>query len=1285
MTHPARHPHALATYNAKRDFQRTGEPGGDVHPTDTGHSFVVQKHDARRLHFDFRLELDGVLKSWAIPKGPSLAPGDKRLAVQTEDHPVDYRDFEGTIPDKQYGAGPVIVWDRGDWEPIGDPHAGLSKGKLDFALKGERLHGKFTLVRLRSDDEKKVNWLLMKRADEFAVEGEEGEITRHEPTSVLTGRTVEDVREGKLPPDAEAADAPSLDEVSPQLATLSEEVPTGPEWIYEQKLDGYRALARLENGEVTIVSRNGKDWTGPFQRIADALSRVRAKSAVFDGEICHVAADGRTDFQGLQNDLSSKGGDRLVYYIFDLLFYDGVDLRAAPLLERKNALRTVLAGEGPPLRLSEHVTTDGAAFFAAASEHGLEGIVAKRGDKPYRAGRHGDWVKIKCQHRQELVIVGYTPPQGSRTGFGALLLGVYEGAKVVYVGKVGTGFSGSSLADLTRKLGRREVRKSALAEPPRIKNVTWVKPDLVCEVRFTEWTRDGALRHPTFLGLREDKEATAVVRESAEAAAKPDLPAAPPPAADEEEPPPATKRGRPRTTGQGAVVAGIKISHPERVIDEASGLTKLELARYHEELAPLILPHAKNRPLALVRCPEGTSHKCFFQKHAMNGLSDEIHRGEIEGEEVLSITTSRGLVELIQFGTVELHGWGCRLPRWDHPDWVVLDLDPDEALPFSRVVDAAKEMRHELSRLGLESFVKTTGGKGLHVVVPLRPQHGWEVIKGFSRAIAVAFTRESPKDFTATVAKSARHGRIFVDYLRNGQGATAVLPYAVRVRAGATVAMPLSWDDLDKLDPRDFTVRTVPKLVARRKTDPWAGLRACHQVLPAPLVKALAEHARGGLRGGGPSSPALLPRGEKGAERSLATELNLRLLQPLRVLRRSVEEVARLELLVPTVTRRVVGAREERFDCFLVERAEGDRRGDRLFEDTHAVTSRDDDRGRETHRVVETLDRGDLFALEDDARPHRLHPEDTDALFDEHGEDVLFEARVVSVHHIERHLDGVESKPVRIGCAEHREMDVRVFVARETDETELSRFPRLDERLDRAAGREHPIRVGRADDLVNLDEIDDVGSEPLERLLELCGGGHLRPTIELRHQEGFASIPIAERGPHSLFALATMIVPAIVEEVDSPVDRGAHDPNRLVVGLRDAEMGAAEADERHRDAGLSERAHRHLRGRLDRRRQRDGALLGCLLGELRRLLASSDEGRSDGGGTEKHTTREGRGHGFSGNAAGGARQGVRTTFTQPSFLSRKVRYAAGASSSLRRWVMIAEGSICPASILSRSG
>jgi bifunctional non-homologous end joining protein LigD len=827
-----------------RAFDRTREPAGRVGHTDTGRSFVVQKHAARRLHYDLRLEHDGVLLSWAVPKGPSLAVGDRRLAVRTEDHPVDYRDFEGTIPEGQYGGGQVIVWDRGTWRPLEDPDEGLRSGHLDFELDGERLHGRFTLVRTKGD-EKKPTWLLMKRSDAFATTGPGADITLREPVSILTGRTIEDVRAG-VPARAandtrgrrrtRGAELPAFASLSPELATLVKGVPASGPWVYEIKYDGYRALAWLDDGEVRIASRHGLDWTSKVRGIAAALSRVRARTAIFDGEIAYVRPDGRTDFQKLQNTLGSNHPEeeaRLVYFVFDLLFYDGVDVRGAPLTRRKDLLRTILAGEGPPLMMSEHLE-DGATFLREACKAGLEGIMGKRADRPYVSGRTKDWIKVKCQKRQELVIVGYTPPKGTRRGIGALLLGATEGkGRLRYVGKVGTGFSNETLKDLAGRLSRIEIDRPAVVDPPRMRAVRWVKPELVGQIRFAEWTSDGVLRHPSFEGLRLDKPARDVHREIAQP----------------------TPRAAPRR-GSAPEVDGVTISHPDRVVDPKTGLTKLDLARYAAAIAGTMLPFVERRPLMLFRCPDGTEEavfrqsdrrrgkktSCFVQKHSGVGLGDvNLGSGRAGDEEVLYVTKPRQIVHLAQQNAVEIHGWGSTMPRWDRPDWIVLDLDPDEPLPWTRVVDAALEVRGALRTLGLESWVKTTGGKGLHVVVPIARRYDWATVKGAAHAIARLLARAAPDRYVATMSKRARAGRIFIDYLRNGEGATAILPYSARARPGLPVAVPIEWDDLRALHPQELTIETVPGHVARRGADPWAALMSTRQTLPRELLAAAVE------------------------------------------------------------------------------------------------------------------------------------------------------------------------------------------------------------------------------------------------------------------------------------------------------------------------------------------------------------------------------------------------------------------------------------------------------------
>lgn len=838
----------LAQYRSMRDFEQTTEPSGERGRSESRRSFVVQKHAARRLHFDFRLELDGVLLSWAIPKGPSLSPGDKRLAVQTEDHPIDYRNFEGTIPEGQYGGGAVIVWDRGTWTPSSDPHEGMKKGHLEFELHGDKLHGGYHLVRTRSNA-KKPQWLLIKRSDAWAATGDDANITEREPGSVLTGRTVEDVLAGVPMPPRGASnvmnDAPSNDAVKPKelppfgsiepaLATPVDVIPSEGPWVYEIKYDGYRAMAWLDEGTVRLASRRGLDWTSHYASVADALSRVRAKTAVFDGEIAYVLEDGRTSFAKLQTTLHSGAAadvSRLVYFVFDLLFYDGIDLRDEPLSIRKDFLRTILAGEGVPLRMSEHLE-DGRTFFHEIQKLGLEGIVGKRLDSPYPSGRSRDWIKLKCHARQELVIVGYTRPKGKRRGIGALLLGLYEGKELRYAGKVGTGFSAATLEDLSERLGKIEVPEPVVANPPRLRGVKWVTPKLVGEVRFADWTSDGVLRQPSFEGLRLDKPAREVQREIAQ--------------------PTPTVRfdANPR-------IGGVVVTHPERVMDPESGLTKLDLVRYADAVALTMLPYVAMRPLMLLRCPSGietndfgssTREKrrrrssCFVQKHPGQGLTDgSLETTAIGDEATLYATTAGHLVTLAQNNAIELHGWGSRLPDWDHPDWIVFDLDPDEPLPFNHVVESAFEMRDALATLGLSSWVKTTGGKGLHVVVPVARRYDWTTIRNVSEQIARLMTAAAPDRYVANMSKRARARKVFIDYLRNAEGATAILPYSARGRTGLTVALPMAWEDLRSIDPRELTIRTVPKLLSRRRADPWAELLGKRQLLPRELLDAVAD------------------------------------------------------------------------------------------------------------------------------------------------------------------------------------------------------------------------------------------------------------------------------------------------------------------------------------------------------------------------------------------------------------------------------------------------------------
>ncbi len=799
----------LHDYRRKRDFRRTPEPAGGDAP-EGGRRFVVQRHAARRLHYDFRLELDGVLKSWAVPKGPSLDPAEKRLAVHVEDHPLEYGDFEGMIPAGEYGAGEVILWDRGRWTPLGDPGQGYRAGKLKFQLDGEKLRGGWTLARMggRAGEGGK-NWLLLKERDAEARDATQGDVTAERPESVAA-----------VPPS-------SLPErLRPQLATPADTPPAGDEWLHEIKYDGYRALCRLESGRARLFTRSGQDWTDRFGPVATACAALPADTAWLDGEVVVLEADGRTTFEGLQEILGGAGDVAragLRYVVFDLLHHDGVDLRPLPLERRKQRLAALArrAG-GDVVRYGDHVVGRGAVFLAHARSHGLEGIVSKRRDGPHREGRHPDWMKIRCQEGGEFVVGGFTDPSGTRAGLGALLLGAYENGRLVYVGRVGTGFSDATLGALRRRL-------DGLAQPTSpftpFRDVPagahWTRPELVAEVTFTNWTRDGRLRHPVFVGLRDDKPATEVVRETTARVAP-----------------------APRRTEETLEIAGVRLTHPDRVLWPEVEVTKVELAHYYVAVADRILAQVAGRPLAVVRGPRGHAGTTFFQKHLAPGMPAPLRSVRVADDEGakdhLVIDDVAGLVALVQMDVLEIHVWGSRADDVERPDRLVLDLDPDEDLSWTLVVDAARAARLRLEHLELESFVKTTGGKGLHVVVPLARRQGWGECKAFARALAADLTRRLPEVFTINPAKAARRGKIYLDYLRNGRGATAIAAYSTRARPGAPVAVPLAWRELGpRLRPAAFTVRTVPERLARQRSDPWGGLAGSRQAITAAMRRAL--------------------------------------------------------------------------------------------------------------------------------------------------------------------------------------------------------------------------------------------------------------------------------------------------------------------------------------------------------------------------------------------------------------------------------------------------------------
>ncbi|MDX6749058.1 DNA ligase D [Geminicoccaceae bacterium 1502E] len=829
----------MTEYRRKRDFRSTAEPEGTA--TGAGGAalrFVVQKHAARRLHYDFRLELDGVLKSWAVTRGPSPDPADKRLAVHVEDHPLDYGKFEGVIPAGQYGGGTVMLWDRGTWEPEGDPRKGYDEGKLKFRLKGRRLKGGWTLVRMggRAKAEKRDNWLLIKEKDRAARPGEGDAAYQSFERSVASRRTMDGIakagdrvwkgadRDRETRPAAMPPRKPGRrrsdelsDFVAPQLATLVEAAPRGEAWLHEIKLDGYRLLCRIEEGKVRLLSRNGQDWTRRFPAIAEAARRLETHAAMLDGEAVALLEDGRPSFGALQRSLEEERGGEIVFFAFDLLHLDGEDLRREPLENRKQRLEALLGGSRGPIRYLDHQAGSGAPFLAAACEMALEGVVSKRRDRPYTSGRNRNWQKSKCVERQEFAIVGFTHPKGGGKGVGALALALRGKGGFRYVGRVGTGFDAAAAAALRDRLEAIVVRDRPVEDVPALqrRGVHWVEPRLVAEVEYRAWTDQGRLRHASYVGLREDKDAGQVTGETAQ---------------------PAEPASRSGGSGKNVRIAGVRLSNPAKVLWPRQGVTKLALAEYWQRVEPAILAHAARRPLTLVRCPEGRKRSCFYQKHATDGLPEALRRVAIAEKagkaDYLYATNLAGFVALAQMGVLEVHLWGAKVDRPERPDRVILDLDPDEGLGWERVVTAALSVRDRLEALGLESFVKTTGGKGLHVTVPILRRYGWDAVRDFAKGIATQLAKEEPERYTATMAKSARRGRIFIDWLRNARGSTAVAPYSPRAREGATVATPVSWGELEMgVEPAGFTVETVPGRLAQTG-DPWSGIGRVRQGLP---------------------------------------------------------------------------------------------------------------------------------------------------------------------------------------------------------------------------------------------------------------------------------------------------------------------------------------------------------------------------------------------------------------------------------------------------------------------
>jgi bifunctional non-homologous end joining protein LigD len=833
----------LDAYRAKRDFSKTPEPSGGRCGKKAGTAYVIQKHAARRLHYDFRLELNGVLKSWAVPEGPSLIPGKKRLAVHVEDHPLEYGDFEGVIPEGEYGSGTVMVWDRGTWTPESDPEFGYRKGHLKFRLNGEKLKGAWHLVRMaRKPREKQEAWLLFKSDDEAARPAGAPDILEEMPRSAATGRDMDEIareqdrvwssKQGgelkrKKPrrkavvdpaavPKAKAGEPPRF--VEPALPTAVETAPSGADWVHEIKYDGYRVQVRIDNGRIALLTRKGLDWTERFPAVARAAASLPVKTALIDAEVVVQTEAGVASFTALVDALKTGKGD-LVLYAFDLLHLDGFDLRDAALRDRKAALAKIIAAKDVDarIRFSDHLPGDGATIFRHASRLGLEGIVSKKLSSPYRSGRVTTWVKLKSIERKPFVVAGFVPSSVAKNAIGALVLGEYVDGTLVASGHVGSGFSAAVARELWQKLDPLRTQTAPLKDETAVaKGAKWVKPELVAEIEYRNRTGTGIVFHATFRDLVEGADPQEAVREKSTSAKRGSEPAPP-----------------------------VKLTNPSRLLWPEQGITKQGLVDFYTEIADWILPHISGRPLSLVRCPDGVDKQCFFQKHRWAGLGKAGRDVPVsnEKEPALAIDDLTGLLELVQASVLEIHPWGSQADRPELPDRATIDLDPGDDVPWEHMTEAALEVRNRLSDVGLQSFVKTTGGKGLHVVFPLTPKADWDTVKSFTQWLAEQMAADRPDRYTANMAKRERHGRIYLDYLRNGMGATAVGAYSTRARPGAAVATPLAWDELGPaIRANHFTVENLPKRLAFLDQDPWAGILSLRQELPSSALSRNDSH-----------------------------------------------------------------------------------------------------------------------------------------------------------------------------------------------------------------------------------------------------------------------------------------------------------------------------------------------------------------------------------------------------------------------------------------------------------
>lgn len=808
----------LSEYNQKRNFERTFEPEGKTEDHEEGLRFVVQHHMARRSHYDLRLEWGGVLLSWAVPKGPSYDTHDKRLAVQVEDHPLEYRNFEGTIPKGEYGGGVVMLWDEGYWEPRVNVEEGLRNGDLKFVLKGRRLKGKWALVRWKAkSDEKSDNWLLLKEKDEY-VKTTDGisELT----TSIRTGRTMTEIEEGQ----EEKITRNPFSRADVQLAKLVNKIPEGGDWLYELKYDGYRIMAFVEGNSVRLITRNGNDYIRRFHDIASSLNDWAAgRAMVLDGEIAVTDASGKTDFQALQNYMKNPKNHNLTYIIFDILALDGTDLREHSLVDRKEMLETLMKDAPPNLYYGRYVRGKGKESIDAACEAGMEGIIGKKADSLYSGTRNGDWIKLKCSKRQEFIIGGYTLTDKKTSGVSSLLLGLYEGEDLIYSGRAGTGISETDMKMLEEKfenLKRKDTPFKLVPKQRPKEKVTWLEPELVAEIKFAEWTKDNLLRQASFKGIRTDKDPKDIKKEKAEDDTHLQS------SAKESEKPM-------EINANSIIVEGIKITNPDKVIFDDPEITKADVVRYYSKISERMLPFVRHRILSIVRCPKGVSQTCFYKKHPgpnSDGIiTMPVSTGSGETEDYFYIENASGLISEAQMGTLEFHIWGSCIDELERPDMMVFDLDPDEGMDIDRVRQGAKDMKSILAELSLNSYLKTSGGKGYHVVVPLKPAVDWDVFYNFSKRVAEVMEQKWPERYTSNVRKAKRADKIFIDWIRNGRGATSVAPYSLRSRKGAKVSMPISWDELDTVAPDDINMSDALLRIAG--DDPWGGFFQNNQML----------------------------------------------------------------------------------------------------------------------------------------------------------------------------------------------------------------------------------------------------------------------------------------------------------------------------------------------------------------------------------------------------------------------------------------------------------------------